>query len=134
MRERAPRARERTRAKATTEPRLTPKIFDFERASRQAGREPRPAGGTGAFDAPDQALSPSPDGRRTLANVRMALTFASEFYYAGKNCTDHVVGMMEHEFNDLNDRYRALMAAAAKGAAQGEMARGTFSPNAPTEH
>ena len=43
-------------------------------------------------------VEPAPGGRRTLANLRMALTLTSEAYYATKNATDHAVRLTERLF------------------------------------
>lgn len=43
-------------------------------------------------------VEPAPGGRKTLANVRMALTLASESYYATKNAIDHAVRLTERLF------------------------------------
>ena len=40
-------------------------------------------------------VEPAAGGRRTLANLRMALTLTSELYYASKNVTDHAVRLTE---------------------------------------
>ncbi len=43
-------------------------------------------------------VEPAPGGRRTLANLRMALTLTSELYYVTKNATDHAVRLTERLF------------------------------------
>lgn len=77
---------------------MAPRILDFDAAARGRRRAWERADGreaTGVQAAPEEVVAPSHGGRRTLANVRMALTLASEGYYLGKNYTDHVVRLTE---------------------------------------
>ena len=45
--------------------------------------------------APSMVVHPAPPGRKTLANVRQALTFTAECYYITKNYLDHAVRFTE---------------------------------------